>query len=55
MQICFIDDREENREGWMKGFGPEVSTECDLRTFASAADWYRGDIWVMDVVTDESE
>ena len=40
MQICFIDDREENRESWLKGFGLEVSTECDLRTFASAADWY---------------
>ena len=40
MQICFIDDREENREGWLKGFGPEVSTECDLRIFASATDWY---------------
>ncbi len=41
MQICFIDDREENREGWLKGFGPEISIECDLRTFASAAGWYR--------------
>ena len=45
MQICFIDDREENREGWLKGFGPEVSNECDLRAFASAVDWYR---WLND-------
>jgi len=35
-RVWFIDDRLENRDSWLKGFGSEIRTNCELKTFE---DW----------------
>jgi DNA-binding NtrC family response regulator len=37
-RIWFIDDREDNREAWIKGFGSEIRAHCELQTFGKWLD-----------------
>lgn len=32
-RIWFIDDKQDNRDAWVKGFGAEIRAHCELKSF----------------------
>ncbi len=40
-RIWFVDDREDNREAWHRGFGAEIREHYELKTFGNWPDLRR--------------